>query len=451
MTRLALISACASLALLGACKDATTGGGGSTSLGALPPASPPTEKPKNTTLITPVVQQSFNTFSANQHLKLTGTVGPDVTVPTETRTTINSPVIDPLTGLQAIDPVTGQPQFTQQVIITPLPVTQVPTSFSAGIPDNGNTIKPGASVATTYYEGSQPQNNSNEVIIDFNPRDAVYTVKADTASMVVNVRFQDPQHRTVYQQSLVPTMANYRYAESRAGADTPAMNANATERDINTIFVRDVGTTAGLTQYVTIAGFVGQKYKENEASRASAPGTMTVGVDFESDISRSVFAYGINTAHKDIPKSGSATYAGDMFAHVIITPRNYNTANDLRSIVGTSSTGVDFGTGKVTTTLAGNVVGFAGDTRSFAAVGSSNIFKPEKDTDNSRFIGKIDSWSFGAYNASGGIAVPTAASTVEGGFFGPKGEEVGGAFRIVGNRPDERIDILGAFAGKKGN
>jgi hypothetical protein len=413
VTRIALFSACACLALLGACKDSSAGGAGTAVTGVSGlPITPAPEVLKNSSLIKPVVQQTYTTFSANQHLKLTGVVGSDVT-------------------------------------ISGSPLPQAATDFSLGAPTNGNTIKPTAVVRNVYYEGSQPIDATSDVTIDFNPRDAVYTIQANTASITANTRFQDPAHRTVYQQSLVPTLGNYRYSEAGTGVDTPAINANSTVRDISTIFVRDVGTTGSLTQYVTIAGFVQQKYNESETTRVSAPGSTTVGVDFTSDIARSVFAFGLNTPHKDVPKSGSATYAGDMYAHVVITPQNFATGNDLRSIVGTSSTNVDFSTGKLTLSLNGNVVGFAGDTRAFAAQGTMDIFKPATDTTNSRFSGAVGSWSFGAYNATGGTSVPTAASTVEGGFFGPKAEEIGGAFRIIGSRPDERIDILGAFTGKK--
>ena len=42
-----------------------------------------------------------------------------------------------------------------------------------------------------------------------------------------------------------------------------------------------------------------------------------------------------------------------------------------------------------------------------------------------------------------------AGSSIDGSFFGPAAEEAGGGFRIVGGTPDERIDILGAFTGKR--
>ncbi len=423
MTRFALFSACACLALLGACTDATTGGSATPSLGTFTTPATTTDVPKNSNLITPVVQQTFGTFSANQSLKFKGIVGPQVQVNKRADGTF----------------------------------PQAGTDFTYDLPLDGHTIKPQAFVTGgILYEGSQPVSLSSEVTIDFNPRDAVYTVNAKTANINTNARFQDPAHRTVLQQELVPTLSNYKYVEAGTGEDKATVNARSTARDVNTIFVRDVGTGAGQTQYVTLAGYVKQIYGERETIVASPPDTQRVEVTFDTNIARSVFAYGINTTHKDIPKSGTATYAGDLYAHVIISPQitdaggkiiGSSTGDDFRSVVGTSNSTVDFGTGKLGFTLAGNVVGYAGDSRNFAAVGSADIFKPADDKGPSRFVGAVSSWSFGNYN--NGTTVPTAASTIEGGFFGPKAEEIGGAFRIIGSRPDERIDILGAFAGKK--
>jgi hypothetical protein len=49
--------------------------------------------------------------------------------------------------------------------------------------------------------------------------------------------------------------------------------------------------------------------------------------------------------------------------------------------------------------------------------------------------------------------VDIAGSSLDGAFYGPGGSaeklEVGGGFRIVGGTPDQRIDIMGAFTGKK--
>ena len=45
--------------------------------------------------------------------------------------------------------------------------------------------------------------------------------------------------------------------------------------------------------------------------------------------------------------------------------------------------------------------------------------------------------------------VAIEGSSLDGTFYGPNANEVGGGFRIVGGNPDERVDILGAFVGTK--
>jgi C-lobe and N-lobe beta barrels of Tf-binding protein B len=430
VTRSLTLCLMASLVVLSACKP-TSDGTGTQTLGSL--ASQPTEPGpvKNSNLVTPTVQESFTTFSANQRIRTGGEVSP--------RVTVNK------------NPDGSFPQAA--------------TNWNPSLPADGYTFKPTAVLTQgVVYEGSQPIGSSTELTIDFNPRDAVYSVTAKTASIDNNTRLQDPAHRTTFQQQLVPTLSTYRYAQGEGGATTTVTNARNFNLTASTIFVHDVGTGAGQQQYVTIGGYVVQKYTEVEVTKASTADTLTIGVDFTTDINRSVFAYGVNTAASKVPTSGTATFRGDMLIHAIITPQLFPTGDDHRTISGTSTTTVDFATGKVGLSLNGAVVGFIGDTRSFSATGSADFVKAAKDTDPSRFAGKIDSWSFGyagtapagavgsSYNlssAAGNIAVPTAASSIEGGFFGPAANEVGGAFRIIGQRTDERIDFLGAFIGSR--
>jgi hypothetical protein len=63
------------------------------------------------------------------------------------------------------------------------------------------------------------------------------------------------------------------------------------------------------------------------------------------------------------------------------------------------------------------------------------------------FSGQVGSASF----TQGGTTtqVNIAGSSIDGAFYGPNAQEVGGGFRVVGGTPDQRIDILGAFTGKK--
>ena len=42
-----------------------------------------------------------------------------------------------------------------------------------------------------------------------------------------------------------------------------------------------------------------------------------------------------------------------------------------------------------------------------------------------------------------------AGSSLDGAFYGPKADEVGASFRIVGGVPDQRVDVIGSFTGAK--
>ena len=64
------------------------------------------------------------------------------------------------------------------------------------------------------------------------------------------------------------------------------------------------------------------------------------------------------------------------------------------------------------------------------------------------FLGQMSSASFTQTNGQT-LSVNVGGSSIDGAFFGPAAQEVGGAFRIVGGTPDTRIDILGAYTGKK--
>ena len=62
------------------------------------------------------------------------------------------------------------------------------------------------------------------------------------------------------------------------------------------------------------------------------------------------------------------------------------------------------------------------------------------------FTGTFSSACFAA-TCTAGNSLLIAGSSLDGAFYGPNGEEIGAGFRIVGGRPDQRIDILGTFTG----
>jgi allophanate hydrolase subunit 1 len=64
------------------------------------------------------------------------------------------------------------------------------------------------------------------------------------------------------------------------------------------------------------------------------------------------------------------------------------------------------------------------------------------------FLGQFQQAWFVNPNSTTQIDVNIGGSSINGSFFGPVAQEVGGGYRIVGGTPDERVDILGVFIGK---
>jgi hypothetical protein len=122
---------------------------------------------------------------------------------------------------------------------------------------------------------------------------------------------------------------------------------------------------------------------------------------------------------------------------------------------GTGSASIDFAKLSFTSQLAGTVLAPAidaytngqfplGPGTSFMAIASGTLDMVNKGG----FTGQFSQACF-ATACTSGNALVIAGSSLDGAFFGPGGEEIGVGFRIVGGRPDQRIDILGAFTGKK--
>jgi hypothetical protein len=79
----------------------------------------------------------------------------------------------------------------------------------------------------------------------------------------------------------------------------------------------------------------------------------------------------------------------------------------------------------------------------FAAAGSGRV-----DLVNAGgFLGQINSASLTFGGITNNLII--AGSSIDGAFYGPTAQEVGGGFRIVGGTPDQRIDILGVFTGAR--
>jgi len=275
--------------------------------------------------------------------------------------------------------------------------------------------------------------------ISYNPRDGIFTLElADTAADVTrNVRFQDPAHRTDHDGGYVPraeiiALPGFNYLEAADG------------QGLTTFFYQRPGTR---TSYVTLGGFVHITEKDAELYE------------------RGVFAFGTATASGAVPRTGTGRYAGDFLATMVGTDFDSlrNPTSRLQWINGTSTVDVDFSRSSLALAVTGTVSpAFAGGEPVPTAglvIPAGSIFTASGTATlaSGAFAGRMTAAQFTAgtraipvdFAAVSAGSSTAGASSVDGTFFGPNGVEVGGNFRVIGGIPDQRVDIHGAFAGKK--
>lgn len=337
------------------------------------------------------------------------------------------------------------------------------------------------------YAGNASTVRDSKISITYDPRDAIFTLKVvdPLSGAQADTRFSDPASRTDFAGTRQPQWGvqnlaaiggigatnNVRYLQagdgdplspyrqSGSGFVDPGTNttaptgASGSSYQAATLFYEVPGST---TQYVSYAGYVRNSVSWVDAAVASGPKFQQTIYHLE----HGAFAYGLATDPNSVPKSGSASYSGRMLGTMVFNP-TLDQAASLPSyyqwLSGTSTTGVDFTTGKVTLGLSGIVgqafydnytspqqVTIAAGT-TFTAAGTANI----NLVNTGGFTGAFQSAVFGATTNGASPTVSIAGSSIDGTFYGPAAQEVGGGFRIVGGTPDQRIDIMGAFTGKK--
>jgi C-lobe and N-lobe beta barrels of Tf-binding protein B len=331
---------------------------------------------------------------------------------------------------------------------------------------------PGGGVQSgQLYAGDANTPRDSGITVTYNPRDAIFEVTIARPLGDVStgtMRFQDPAHRTDFAnirqpQAGVPdlTSKTVLYLESSSGSggvlwagnnSNYAVGAKGYTSTTQTFFYQKPGTT---TKYVTYAGFVRNTLTVTE-EQDSATSPLYLKQVYSLD--RAAFAYGERTANAAVPKSGSGTYTGDMLATVAFNPQidfdpSYPTY--LQWISGSNTTQVNFATGAVTSTFTGTTTGPTFDaytTGGFQLPGGSTFTATAGATidlvNKGGFTGQFSAARF-ARPGMTDFVLNIAGSSLDGAFYGPNGEEIGGGFRIVGGTPDQRIDILGAFTGKK--
>ena len=357
---------------------------------------------------------------------------------------------------------------------------------------NGASPFPGDDSQKGYsFGGYSSTVRNSKISLAYDPRDAIFTL---TVTGVNNnntqTRFQDPAARTDFAGARQPQWGvddisafpgigkNSNYAYLQAGDGDPrsmylasgsgfiVFGDNNTPPSIGNVassaayqatsmFFERPGT--GGTKYVSLAGFIRNDLKWS-------PATLSTGRVIAQTVwhlERGAFAYGMQTDQNAIPKTGSGTYTGSMLATMVFNPTldagTGSLPNYFQWLSGTSTTNVNFATGAVTLALNGVVGRPAYDYQTspqqitiaqgttFTAAGTATIDLVR----TGGFTGQFQSARFGATANGANPVVSIAGSTIDGAFFGPAGEEVGGGFRIVGGNPDQRIDIVGAFKGKK--
>lgn len=309
------------------------------------------------------------------------------------------------------------------------------------------------------YAGDASTARDSGITITYNPRDAIFDVviAASKASVTQTLRFQDPLHRTNFGGLKEPqqgtpdyTAKGFLYLE--AGSTKGTQDTDGYSSNLHTFFYEKPGTT---TKYVTLAGYL---HNALDVVKVTDPNTNATYLSYNYVKERGAFTFGERSSISLVPKTGSATFTGDMIASLI-----YNPLPDIQAdapsyyqwINGTATTAINFAANTFTIALAGTVGApdFDRNTNlsltlnsgaSFSAAGSGTIDLVNKGG----FLGSINSTSFTQPGSSTVIPLTIAGSSVDGTFFGPTAQEVGGGFRIVGGTPDQRIDIHGAFVGK---
>ena len=330
------------------------------------------------------------------------------------------------------------------------------------------------------YQGNATTVRDSAVTVDYNPRDAIFdiTYNDTKAGVASSDRFQDPAHRTAFGGAVEPqagapqlAASGIQYLEHGNGAQTlglipnflyaPLQNGNKSgSYSGSTFFYQKPGTS---TSYVTFAGFVRNNIAANRddtaavAPSAGLPGSAASSVTtYSYNLSRGLFVFGENTID-GVPKSGTGSFTGTTLASLVFNNQldtDPSSPTYFQMLEGTANTKVDFGANTFSLDLSGKTfapqLDFLSSGR-FTIAGGATFNAAGKGTIDlvkaGGFLGQFQTAWF--VNPDGTrYNLNIAGSSIDGGFYGPKANEVGGSYRIVGGTPDERIDILGVFVGK---
>lgn len=341
-----------------------------------------------------------------------------------------------------------------------------------------NAGTPGAGQGAQLYQGDAKTVRNSDLTVEYSPRDAIFNVSFTNglAGTTGASRFQDPLHRTDFGGALEPQFGtpdlesaafglqeiNYLEAGSsnnvflRPGGEFVFDLINPAETgtyDVTTFFHQTPGTE---TQYVTFAGYLRNTASVVPSEIENPDGSTSDILTQTNTFERGALAYGELSSNDNIPTSGTGSFEGAMLASMVFNDQPDTLGNldtYFQWIAGRATTSVDFGANTFALSLDGTVGAplFDGTSQGHSVL------------ENAQFLangtGQIDLVAAGGFlgqfneawfvNPGGArLDVNIAGSSIDGAFYGPNSEEVGGGFRIVGGTPDERIDILGAFVGE---
>ncbi len=352
------------------------------------------------------------------------------------------------------------------------------------------------------FAGRSSTVRNSPIQLTYDPRDAVFTlvIPDPLTGAQTNTRFQDPASRTnfgglVEPQWGVPKLANPNirylqagdgnplspYSYSGTGSIYPGTNlippdgAPGSTYQSTDLFYEIPGTR---TNYVSLAGYIRNSifWADEAIDTDNNPATPPFNAHKANwHLERGAFAYGITTDPNAVPKTGSGTYTGGFLATMVYNPTidgayGAKLPTYFQWIEGSATTGVNFATNAVTLNVTGTVsapsieyftytdatgatqISYTNPTRVSVAAGSTFTAAGTATINlvtTGGFTGQFQSASFSATTNGSPTNLSIAGSAIDGTFFGPAAEEVGGGIQIVGATPDERVDIVGAFTGKK--
>lgn len=332
-----------------------------------------------------------------------------------------------------------------------------PKTYQAtgGVQHYAFDTRPGSQQYSQLYSGDANTVRDTGYQITFNPRDgifdlAVLSVKTGTD---LNTRFQDPIHRTAFggalqPQSGTPNLESKGVLYFENGSRSGNFNQDGYSENFQTFFYQKPGTT---TKYVTYAGYM--RNKLNQVAKDDGLGGTFIETQYERK--RAAFVYGEKSSNGAVPTTGTGTFTGQMIASMVYNPMtdiDPFTPSYFQWMDGTSTTTVDFAANTFSLNVTANVgaAGFDLHSNQFVAMPAGAVFTANGSgrldlIKSGGFLGQIT----GAYFTNAGVRsdLVIAGSSIDGAFYGPTAQEVGGGFRIVGGTPDQRIDILGAFTG----